>query len=108
MKFFVCLRVLCVFVVSLLVVHAQAPRPAFDVATVKRNVSLSANSSQRNMPGGRMRMIVVKRFTEAASAATSVKVIICAQTSARWPGEYPGPDSGGYSNQPRSGVTLNR
>jgi hypothetical protein len=33
---------------------AQAPRPAFDVATIKRNVSLSQNSSQRNMPGGRI------------------------------------------------------
>src|SRR5215510_10615402 len=35
---------------------AQAPatRPAFEVATVKRNVSLSQNSSQRNMPGGRI------------------------------------------------------
>src|SRR5262245_57505705 len=46
-----------VFVVSLFVavtVHRQTPQPASEVASIKRNVSLSANSSQRNMPGGRI------------------------------------------------------
>src|SRR5262245_36015266 len=33
---------------------AQAPRPAFEVATVKKNVSLDQNSFQRNLPGGRI------------------------------------------------------
>ncbi len=37
----------------------------------------------RVMPGGLRRMMVAKVFTETASAATSVKVIICAHTSAR-------------------------
>lgn len=51
---FVRFRVLGVFVVSSFVLlHAQT-RPAFDVATIKRNVSLSQDSSQRNMPGGRI------------------------------------------------------
>ncbi len=40
----------------------------------------------RVIPGGRSRMMVAKVFTDADKAATSVKVIICAQTSARWPG----------------------
>jgi hypothetical protein len=39
------------------------------------------------IPGGRILRIVAATLTEAASAATSVKVIICAQRSARWPGE---------------------
>jgi hypothetical protein len=39
------------------------------------------------MPGGRILRIVAMTLTEAASAATSVKVIICAQMSTRWPGE---------------------
>ena len=39
--------------------------------------------------------MVATSTTAAASAATSVKVIICAQMSARLPGENCGPDSGG-------------
>ena len=42
---------------ALSVVEGQVPRPAFDVATIKRNVSLSQSSSQRNMPGGRINFI---------------------------------------------------
>ena len=48
----------------------------------------------RVMPGARHLRMVQMRTTAAASAATSVKVIICAQMSARLPGENCGPDSG--------------
>ena len=46
------------------------------------------------IPGARVLRIVQTSTTAAASAETSVKVIICAQMSARLPGENSGPDSG--------------
>ncbi len=46
------------------------------------------------MPGARVFRMVVISSIATASAATSVKVIICAQKSVRLPGEYCGPDSG--------------
>ena len=46
------------------------------------------------MPGARVLRIVATSTTAAASAETSVKVIICAQMSARLPGENCGPESG--------------
>jgi hypothetical protein len=46
------------------------------------------------MPGARCFSTVTMISTATASAATSVKVIICAQTSARLPGECSGPASG--------------
>ena len=49
----------------------------------------------RVMPGARCFRTVAVRVTATASAATSVKVIICAQISARLPIPYCGPDSGG-------------
>ena len=55
-----------------------------------------ANSGMRDrvMPGARVLRMVHASTTAAASAATSVKVIICAQMSARLPGENCGPDNG--------------
>src|SRR4051794_32920129 len=55
------------------------------------------------MPGARCLNVVTMISTATASADTSVKVIICAHTSARFPGEYSGPESGTYANQPMSG-----
>src|SRR3569623_1812475 len=46
------------------------------------------------MPGARCLRMVATIDTEAASAATSVKVIICAQMSTLLPGENCGPESG--------------
>jgi uncharacterized protein (TIGR03435 family) len=37
-----------------LVVHAQPPRPSFEVASIKRNVSGAQNSGNRTLPGGRI------------------------------------------------------
>ncbi len=51
--------------------------------TAQRNSGIRA----RVMPGGRILRMVATRLTDTARAATSVKVIIWAQTSARWPGE---------------------
>ena len=48
----------------------------------------------RVMPGARCLRTVTMISTATASAETSVKVIICAQMSARFPGEYSGPDRG--------------
>src|SRR5690242_10601190 len=64
-----------------------------------------ANSGIRDkvIPGALAFRIVQTSTTAAASADTSVKVIICAQMSARLPGENCGPDSGVYANQPMSG-----
>ena len=50
--------------------------------------------------------MVTASSTAAISPAISVKVTICAQTSTRFPGEYSGPDSGVYMNQPASGPTF--
>src|SRR6476646_625030 len=66
------------------------------------------NSGMRfsDMPGARSLNGVAMMFTAAASAAISVKVTTCAQTSTRWPGENCGPESGGYAVQPASGPIL--
>src|SRR5205814_3006224 len=56
-----------------------------------------------DMPGARCLSIVTTISTETASADSSVKVIICAHMSARFPKPYCGPDSGTYANQPTSG-----
>src|SRR6187551_3041878 len=58
------------------------------------------------MPEARFLRIVAVSETATASAATSVKVTICAQMSIRLPGEYSGPDNGVYENHPASGPTL--
>jgi hypothetical protein len=54
------------------------------------------NSGMRSsvMPGARCLKTVVMISTETASAATSVKVIICAQKSTRLVGEYWSSDNG--------------
>ena len=54
------------------------------------------NSGMRSsdMPGARCLRMVTTISTDTASAETSVKVIICAQMSARLPAAYCGPDSG--------------
>ena len=46
------------------------------------------------MPGARCLKMVTMSSTATANAATSVKVIICAQKSVRLPAENSGPASG--------------
>src|SRR5215212_1654285 len=58
------------------------------------------------IPGARVLRMVATSTTAAASAETSVNVIICAQMSARLPGENCGPDKGVYANQPMSGAMF--
>ena len=58
--------VLAVAILGLATVHAQAP--SFDVASIKRNVSLANSSSQRNMPGGRINF-TNQRLRQVISAA---------------------------------------
>jgi hypothetical protein len=48
----------------------------------------------KDIPGARSLNAVTMISTATASPASSVKVINCAQTSARLPGEYCGPASG--------------
>ena len=79
----------------------------------KMIIEPSTNIAQANngirasvIPGARALRMVQTRTTAAASAATSVYVTICAQMSVCLPGEYWGPDSGVYSNQPTSGAML--
>src|SRR5262250_675687 len=60
-----------------LILQAQAPPPAFDVATMKRNVSLSPNSSQRNMPGGRINFSNqrLRQVIRAAYGGSDIEVV---------------------------------
>jgi hypothetical protein len=37
-----------------LTLHAQTPRPSFEVASIKRNISGDPRSGNRNLPGGRI------------------------------------------------------
>src|SRR5512133_1107604 len=60
----------------------------------------------KDIPGARILNVVTMMFTAATSAEISVNVTTCAHTSTRWPGEYVGPDSGTYANQPTSGAVL--
>src|SRR3954468_13196048 len=55
-----------------------------------------------DIPGARIFKIVAIISVATQSAEISVNVIICAQKSTRFPGEYCGPESGGYENQPTS------
>src|SRR5690242_3386575 len=61
-----------------------------------------------DIPGARILNVVTMMFTAAASAAISVNVTTCAQTSTRWPGENSGPDSGTYDVQPASGPMFTK
>jgi len=56
---------------------AQAPRPAFDVASIKRNVSLDPGSSQRNMPGGRINFSNqrLRQVMRAAFGGSDIEVV---------------------------------
>jgi uncharacterized protein (TIGR03435 family) len=68
----------CALVASIaLTLHAQPQRPSFDVATIKRNVSLSANSSQRNMPGGRINFTNqrLRQVIRAAFGGSDIEVV---------------------------------
>jgi uncharacterized protein (TIGR03435 family) len=58
-------------------VLAQAPRPAFEVAVIKRNVSLSSNSSQRNLPGGRINFSNqrLRQVIRAAFGGSDIEVV---------------------------------
>ena len=69
------------------------------IAKMIRNEVTSIDQTNRGirssvMPGARCLKVVTMISTATASADTSVKVIICAQTSTRLPGEKSGPDSG--------------
>src|SRR6266404_6880057 len=59
-----------------------------------------------DIPGARCLKTVVMISTAPMRPAISVKVIICAQTSIRLPGEYAGPASGTYANHPASGPVF--
>jgi uncharacterized protein (TIGR03435 family) len=56
---------------------AQTPRPAFDVASIKRNVSLDSRSSQRNLPGGRINFSNqrLRQVIRAAFGGSDIEVI---------------------------------
>ena len=56
---------------------AQTPRPAFDVASIKRNVSLDPRSSQRNLPGGRINFSNqrLRQVIRAAFGGSDIEVI---------------------------------
>jgi uncharacterized protein (TIGR03435 family) len=56
---------------------AQTPRPAFDVASIKRNVSLDNHSSQRNMPGGRINFTNqrLRQVIRAAFGGSDIEVV---------------------------------
>src|SRR4051812_12789934 len=78
------------------------------IANMMRNDVTSidqTNSGMRSsvIPGARCLNTVTISSTATARANTSVNVIICAQTSTRFPGEKSGPESGTYANQPTSG-----
>jgi uncharacterized protein (TIGR03435 family) len=62
---------------SVTALSAQAPGPAFDVASIKRNVSLSPNSSQRNMPGGRINFSNqrLRQVIRAAFGGSDIEVV---------------------------------
>jgi len=66
-----------VFALALRAAVAQAPRPAFDVATIKRNVSLSQSSSQRNLPGGRINFTnqQLRNVVRAAYGGIDIEVV---------------------------------
>src|SRR5262249_38611753 len=59
------------------VLGAQESRPSFDVASIKRNVSLSQNSSQRNMPGGRINFSNqrLRQVIRAAFGGSDIEVV---------------------------------
>ena len=56
---------------------AQTPRPAFDVASIKRNTSLDDHSSQRNLPGGRINFTNqrLRQVVRAAFGGSDIEVI---------------------------------
>jgi uncharacterized protein (TIGR03435 family) len=56
---------------------AQAQHPAFDVASIKRNISLDPRSSQRNMPGGRINFSNqrLRQVVRAAFGGSDIEVI---------------------------------
>jgi uncharacterized protein (TIGR03435 family) len=60
-----------------LTLHAQTSPPAFDVASIKRNVSLDNRSSQRNMPGGRINFtnVPLRQTIRAAFGGSDIEVI---------------------------------
>jgi hypothetical protein len=60
------------------------------------------------MPGARCLKMVTISSTAPTSAAISVKVMVCAHTSIRFPGENCGPESGTYANHPASAPVLRK
>ncbi|MGY4513170.1 hypothetical protein ACVIN2_006624 [Bradyrhizobium sp. USDA 3650] len=81
------------------------------IANITRKLVTSmaqTNSGMRSsvMPGARSLNTVTTISTETASAATSVNVIICAQTSTRLVGVNCRLERGTYENQPTSGPTF--
>jgi uncharacterized protein (TIGR03435 family) len=60
-----------------LTLHAQTSRPAFDVASVKRNLTLDNRSSQRNLPGGRINFTnqSLRQSIRAAFGGSDIEVV---------------------------------
>ncbi len=71
--------------ISMLVTSITAGRPKMVMNEATSTAHKNSGIRARVMPGGRILRMVATRFTETARAATSVKVIIWAQMSTRWP-----------------------
>ena len=64
------------------------------ISEVTSMAQTKSGTRSSDMPGARIFRMVTASCTDTASPATSLKVIICAQTSGRLPGPYSGPESG--------------
>ncbi len=64
------------------------------ISEVTRIAQANKGMRSRLIPGARCLRMVAVSTTATDSAATSVKVTICAQMSARLPTPYSGPESG--------------
>src|SRR6185437_6822258 len=101
----------CMFTARSVASMSVLPTATAGMAKTIMNATTSCahtNSGTRfsDIPGARILNTVTMMFTAAHSAAISVNVTTCAQTSTRCPGEYAGPDNGTYANQPASGAVL--
>jgi uncharacterized protein (TIGR03435 family) len=65
------------FFVGTAAVATLAQQPAFEVASIKRNVSLDPRSSQRNMPGGRINFSNqrLRQVIRAAFGGSDIEVV---------------------------------
>jgi uncharacterized protein (TIGR03435 family) len=62
---------------AVLLAQSQPARPKFDVASIKRNVSLDPRASQRNLPGGRINFSNqrLRQVVRAAFGGSDIEVI---------------------------------